>query len=157
MGLFGMESWKRLSPPSVYVEQSTPVHAKLWKWCSSFFLAGREQLVYSAQKFQVSDFQDIPLTTWCLMKTRPHLEEVPNYLWKLCLFILKVASLCGSHFGPSAWIIYSQAGNSLAQYFSLPHRLWSEFLQSALISSDQHWTELSSSDQSFRFQWNSLI
>ena len=34
MGLFGMrlvESQKRPSPPSVYIEQSTPVDAKLWK------------------------------------------------------------------------------------------------------------------------------
>jgi len=56
------------------------------------------------------------------------------------------------------------------QYFSLPHRLWSVLIRvstistdqhqdcwSMLNSSEQHWTELSSSDQSFRFQWSSLI
>ncbi|EDR10636.1 uncharacterized protein LACBIDRAFT_317318 [Laccaria bicolor S238N-H82] len=125
-----------------------------------FFSEGKtfEYRVDRARKIRANDLPHLPLTTWCLVKTGRHLEEVPDYLRMLCLFILEAASPRGSHFrrpsntttctqyimkpwslkdilsgrqlqqhvhpervlanafanfGPSAWIVYSQAGHIL--------------------------------------------
>ncbi|EDR14507.1 uncharacterized protein LACBIDRAFT_305166 [Laccaria bicolor S238N-H82] len=125
-----------------------------------FFNEGKtyKYWVDSARKTRANDLPNLPLTTWCLVKTGRHLEEVPQYLRMLRLFILEAASPHGSHFrrpsnsmtctqyimkpwslkdilsgrqlqqqvhpervlanalanfGPSARIVYSQAGHSL--------------------------------------------